>query len=186
MAICTLLVYTSRCKVEVTLLLRLASRVWGHPIILDLGRVIPRFASLIRSSKTARKAKTRKTKINFPLLPDGNNNRFARRRSSYKRKLARKLKKKTSIHLCISYKRKLVNRLLVYRGITVYGNRAPGAYNPGSHRTETKVFGFILCHSTKYSDRFHQSFHWVALSAVWNMVVTKYHRPARTASHTLF
>jgi hypothetical protein len=30
---------------------------------------IPRFTSLIRSSKPARKAKTRKTKINFPLLP---------------------------------------------------------------------------------------------------------------------
>jgi hypothetical protein len=31
--------------------------------------VIPQFTSLIRSSKTARKAKTRKTKINFSLLP---------------------------------------------------------------------------------------------------------------------
>jgi hypothetical protein len=31
--------------------------------------VIPRFTSLIRSSKTARKAKTRQTKIHFPLLP---------------------------------------------------------------------------------------------------------------------
>jgi hypothetical protein len=29
-------------------------------------------------SKTARKVKTRKTKFNFPLLPDGNNDRFAR------------------------------------------------------------------------------------------------------------
>jgi hypothetical protein len=53
--------------------------------------VIPRFTSLIRSSKTAIKAKTRKTKINFPLLSDGNNDRFARGRSSYLRKLARKL-----------------------------------------------------------------------------------------------
>jgi hypothetical protein len=58
----------------------------------DLNTVIPRFTSLIRSSKTAREAKTRKTKINFPLLPDGNNDRFARGRSSYKRKLVRKLK----------------------------------------------------------------------------------------------
>jgi hypothetical protein len=54
--------------------------------------VIPRFTSLIRSSKTACNAKLRKTKINFPSLPDGSNDRFARGRSSYKRKLARKLK----------------------------------------------------------------------------------------------
>jgi hypothetical protein len=53
---------------------------------------ISRFTSLIRSSKTPRKEKTRKTKINFPLLPDGNNVRFARGRRSYKRKLVRKLK----------------------------------------------------------------------------------------------
>jgi molybdenum cofactor biosynthesis enzyme MoaA len=38
---------------------------------------IPQFTHLIHSSKTARKAKTRKTKINFPLLPGGNNDRFA-------------------------------------------------------------------------------------------------------------
>jgi hypothetical protein len=31
---------------------------------------IPRFTSLIRNSKIARKAKTRKTKINFLLLPE--------------------------------------------------------------------------------------------------------------------
>jgi hypothetical protein len=31
--------------------------------------VIPWFTSLIRSSKTAHKAKTHKTKINFPLFP---------------------------------------------------------------------------------------------------------------------
>jgi hypothetical protein len=31
---------------------------------------IPWFTSLIRSFKTAHKAKTRKTKINFPLLPE--------------------------------------------------------------------------------------------------------------------
>jgi hypothetical protein len=64
--------------------------------------------SLLRFSKPARKAKT---KINFPLLPDGNDDRFARGRSLYKRKLAHKLKK--GINLCISYKRKLV-----YQGIT--------------------------------------------------------------------
>jgi hypothetical protein len=33
-------------------------------------RGLPLVTSLIRSSKTARKAKTRKTKINFPLLPE--------------------------------------------------------------------------------------------------------------------
>jgi hypothetical protein len=54
--------------------------------------VISRFMSLIQSLKTARKAKTRKTKINFPLLPDRNNDRFARGRSSYKRKFACKLR----------------------------------------------------------------------------------------------
>jgi hypothetical protein len=53
---------------------------------------IPWFMSLIRSSKTARNAKTRKTKINFPLFPDGNNDRFVRGRSLYKQKLACKLK----------------------------------------------------------------------------------------------
>jgi hypothetical protein len=31
---------------------------------------IPRFTNLIRSSKTARRAKSRKTKISFPLLPE--------------------------------------------------------------------------------------------------------------------
>jgi hypothetical protein len=40
--------------------------------------VIPRFTTLIRSSETARKAKTRKIKINFLLLPDKNNDRFGR------------------------------------------------------------------------------------------------------------
>jgi hypothetical protein len=58
----------------------------------ELNTVISRFMSLICSSRTACKAKTRKTKINFPLLPDGNNDRFARGRRSYKRKLACKLK----------------------------------------------------------------------------------------------
>jgi hypothetical protein len=46
--------------------------------------VIPRFSSLMSSSKTARKAKTRKTKINFPLLPEGNNDRLARGRNAAK------------------------------------------------------------------------------------------------------
>jgi hypothetical protein len=46
--------------------------------------IIPRFTSLIRSSKTACKVKTREMKINFPLLPDMNNDQFARGRSSYK------------------------------------------------------------------------------------------------------
>jgi hypothetical protein len=46
--------------------------------------VIPQFMSLIRFSKTARKAKTCKTKINFPLLPNGNSDQFARGKSSYK------------------------------------------------------------------------------------------------------
>jgi hypothetical protein len=35
-----------------------------------MNTVLPRFTSLIRSSKTARKVKTRKTNINFPLLPE--------------------------------------------------------------------------------------------------------------------
>jgi hypothetical protein len=54
--------------------------------------VITQFMSSIPSSKTARKAKTRKMNNNFPLLPDGNNDRSVRGRSSYKRILARKLK----------------------------------------------------------------------------------------------
>jgi hypothetical protein len=53
----------------------------------------------------------------FPRRGAENNDRFARGRNSKKRKLARKLKNR---YLCISYKRKLVNRLLVYRGISVY------------------------------------------------------------------
>jgi hypothetical protein len=59
---------------------------------MELVTVIPWFTSLTRSSEIAQKAKTRKTKINFPLLPDGNNDQFGRGRSSYSRKLARKLK----------------------------------------------------------------------------------------------
>jgi hypothetical protein len=60
--------------------------------IRNVYTVIPRFTRFISSSKTARKTKTRKTKINFSLLPDGNNDRFARGRSSYERKLAHELK----------------------------------------------------------------------------------------------
>jgi hypothetical protein len=57
--------------------------------------VIPRVTSVIRSSKTARKAKTRKTKMNFPLLSE--KRRWERRsvcerKELAKRKLARKLK----------------------------------------------------------------------------------------------
>jgi hypothetical protein len=54
--------------------------------------VISWFMILIRSSKTVHKVKICKTKINFPLLPAGNNDRFARGRSSYKQKLSHKLK----------------------------------------------------------------------------------------------
>jgi hypothetical protein len=59
----------------------------------EISTVIPRFTSSVSSSKTARKVETRKTKINLPLLPDGNNDRFTRGRSSYKRKLTRKIEK---------------------------------------------------------------------------------------------
>jgi hypothetical protein len=48
--------------------------------------VISRFTSLIRSSKTARKAKSIKTKINFPLLPK---KRRREQRSVYERKETR-------------------------------------------------------------------------------------------------
>jgi hypothetical protein len=64
----------------------------GNCYIYNPSTVIPWFMSLIRSSKTAHKVKTRKTKINFPSLPDGNNDWFSRGRISYKRKSARKLK----------------------------------------------------------------------------------------------
>jgi hypothetical protein len=46
--------------------------VTEYPVLSSGDTVIPRFTSLIRSSKTAHKAKTRKTKINFPLLSNGN------------------------------------------------------------------------------------------------------------------
>jgi hypothetical protein len=42
----------------------------GTPVAHDWNTVIPRFKSLICSSKTARKVKTHKTKINFPLFPE--------------------------------------------------------------------------------------------------------------------
>jgi SH3-like domain-containing protein len=42
-----------------------------HATCKLLNKVIPRFTSLIRSSKTARKAKTRETKINFRYFPTG-------------------------------------------------------------------------------------------------------------------
>jgi hypothetical protein len=50
-----------------------------YSIIIAVCTEIPRFTSLIRFSETARKAKTRKTKMNFPKLPDGKNDRYARR-----------------------------------------------------------------------------------------------------------
>jgi hypothetical protein len=56
---------------------------------MNLG--IPQFTTLIHSSKTARKAKTHKTKINFPLLPEKRRLVYERK-EPYKRKLARKLK----------------------------------------------------------------------------------------------
>jgi hypothetical protein len=59
--------------------------------------------SLIRSSETARKARTHKMKINFPLLPDGNNDRFVRGRSSYKQKIGSYIEKQVLICAsCIS------------------------------------------------------------------------------------
>jgi hypothetical protein len=72
------------------------------------------------SSKTARKAKTRKTKINFreeaPGTTIGLQEEGARIRENWL------VYWKTGINLCISYKRKVENRLLVYRGITVIRN----------------------------------------------------------------
>jgi hypothetical protein len=56
---------------------------------------IPQFMSLIHSSKTARKAKTRKTKINFPLLPKKRRweqQLVCERKELEKRELACKLK----------------------------------------------------------------------------------------------
>jgi hypothetical protein len=72
---------------------------------------------LIRPSKTAHKAKTRKTKINFPLLPE---KKQWEQRSVCERKEL----------LCISYKWKPVNRLLIYRGITVYNPLKHTMLNP--------------------------------------------------------
>jgi hypothetical protein len=95
-----------------------------HPYILfkiHFNTGIPRFTSLIHSSKTVRKTKTRKTKINFPLLSE------KRRRGTtigLREEGARTSENwlvywKTGINLCITCNRKLVNRLLLYRGITV-------------------------------------------------------------------
>jgi hypothetical protein len=56
---------------------------------------IPRFTILIRSSITARKAKTRKTKMNFPLLPEKRRREqrsVCERKELVQAKLARKLK----------------------------------------------------------------------------------------------
>jgi hypothetical protein len=92
--ICKLVNFVSDLSVEI-----LKRLCWFETL---LHTAIPRFTSLSRSSKTARKAKTRKMKIHFPLLPDGNNDLFARGRSSHKRRMARKLKNKDN--LCISYK----------------------------------------------------------------------------------
>jgi hypothetical protein len=83
--------------------------LWSNPVMAsDLqNTVIPLFTSLIRSSKTARKTKTRKTKINF-------------REKAREEGACISENWKTGINLCISYSRKLVNRLLVYRGIIVF------------------------------------------------------------------
>jgi hypothetical protein len=95
--------------------------------------VIPWFTSLIHSSKTVCKTKTRKTKMNFPKLPDGNNNWFAKERRAHTSKNWL-VNWKTSINLCILYKRKLVNRLLIYRGITVFC--WPQIYHASDHKSD--------------------------------------------------
>jgi hypothetical protein len=79
--------------------------------------VIPQFTSLISSSKTARKAKTCKTKINFreevPGTIIGLREEGAHLSEDWL------VNWKTGINLCISYEQKLINSLRVYRGITV-------------------------------------------------------------------
>jgi hypothetical protein len=83
--------YKSRMRYRSVTLPDAASKLtFNFPRVTNT--VLPWFTSLIRSSKTVSKAKTRKTKINLQSLPGGNNDRFARGRSSYKLKLARKLK----------------------------------------------------------------------------------------------
>jgi hypothetical protein len=79
---------------------------------------IPRFTSLIRSSKTAHEAKTRKTKIDFREEAPGTT--ISLREEGARTSESWLVNWKTGINLCISYKRKLANRLLVYRGITVH------------------------------------------------------------------
>jgi hypothetical protein len=78
---------------------------------------IPRFTSLIRSSKLL--VKFVKRKLISHYFPTGT--------TIYLREEGARISEnwlvnwKTSINLCISYKRKLVNLLLVYRGITAHG-----------------------------------------------------------------
>jgi hypothetical protein len=76
--------------------------------------------SFISSSKTARKVKIRKTKINFPFLPKAPGTTIGLLEEGARISENWLVNWKTSINLCISYKRKIVNWLLVYRGITVF------------------------------------------------------------------
>jgi hypothetical protein len=97
----------SECLLRDTLLSVLTTNAKG----------IPRFMSLICSSKTARKAKLAKRKLISHYFPTGTTIDLREEGARISENWL--INWKTGINLCISYKRKLVNRLLVYRGITV-------------------------------------------------------------------
>jgi hypothetical protein len=79
--------------------------------------VIPRFTSLIHSSKTAHKVKTHKTKLIYYYFPKGTMISLWEEGTRISENWL--VNWKTGINLCISYEQKLVNQLLVYWGITV-------------------------------------------------------------------
>jgi hypothetical protein len=79
--------------------------------------VIPWFMSWIRSSKIACKGKTLKTKINFQEEVSGTTIGLWEEGACISENWLGNWK--TGINLCISYKRKLTNQLLVFWGITI-------------------------------------------------------------------
>jgi hypothetical protein len=91
--------------------------VVSHYPCLFKSTVIPRFTSLIRSPKLLVRRKLVKRKLISHFFPTGTTIGLREEGARIRENWLVNWKKRIS--LCISYERKLVNRLLVYRGTTV-------------------------------------------------------------------
>jgi hypothetical protein len=85
--------------------------------LYNYNAVIPRFTSLICSSKTALRWKLVKRKLISDYFPTRTTTGLWEEVAHISENWLANWK--TGINLCISYKQKLMNRLLTYRGITV-------------------------------------------------------------------